>query len=248
MSGQKPRGIARLGGALAGVAAFVGINVATGQAIVPTIASVSRIDPAFLPSPPEPPKPPYQAVCSPCHQAEGQGLPFAFPPLAGSPWMTGDPETPIRIVLLGLSGAIDVNGTTFNLVMPPPLGLDDARIAEAITYARTSFGNTASPVDAEQVKKVRDSLGGRTTPWAATELTALRTGAGLGGGDAANGGAGGTADTAGTAPAEGAAAAGTKEASGKAARSGAPPRGEAGDRRSTDQPPKRSPSRSSPLR
>jgi hypothetical protein len=218
MSGQKPRRIARLGGALVGVAAFVGINVATGQAIVPTIASVSRFDPAFLPSPPEPPKPPYQAVCSACHQPEGQGLPFAFPPLAGSPWMIGDPETPIRIVLLGLSGEIDVNGTKFNLVMPPPPGLDDAKIAEAISYARTSFGNGASAVDAELVKKVRDSLGGRTTPWTAVELTTLRTGAPSG------------ADAAKAAPANSASAdaadtaAGTEKARAKTGRAGSRPR------------------------
>jgi len=185
MSVQKPNLVARLGGAAVGVAAFVGVNVATGHAIVPSVASVSRIDPAYQPSPPEPPKPPYQAVCSACHQPEGQGLPFAFPPLAGSEWITGDPETPIRIVLLGLSGQIQVKGTSFDLVMPPPPGLDDAKIAEAISYARTSFGNSASAVDAELVKKVRDSLGGRATPWTARELTALRTGA-PGGGSAAN--------------------------------------------------------------
>jgi hypothetical protein len=119
-------------------------------------------------------------------------------------------------VLLGLSGEIEVKGTKFNLVMPPagtplpgatapPPPLDDAMIAEAITYARTSFGNQASPVDAEMVKKVRDSLGGRTTPWTAAELTALRTGT-AGGGDAANAGAGGAA---GTAPVKGAANAAT---------------------------------------
>jgi hypothetical protein len=98
--------------------------------------------------------------------------------------MTGDPETPIRIVLLGLSGEIEVNGTTFNLVMPPPPVLEDAMIAEAISYARTNFGNNASAVDAELVKKVRDSLGGRTTPWTAPELTALRAGAPSAGGAA----------------------------------------------------------------
>jgi hypothetical protein len=103
--------------------------------------------------------------------------------------LIGDPETPIRIVLLGLSGEIEVKGTKFNLVMPPPgtplpgssapaqPPLDDAKIAEAITYARTNFGNSASAVDAELVKKVRDSLGGRATLWTAAELTALRTGA-----------------------------------------------------------------------
>ena len=198
MSVQKTRLLARLGGVVVGVAAFVGVNVATGHAILPTVSSVSPIDPAFQPSPPEPPKPPYQAVCSACHQPEGQGLPYVFPPLAGSSWLTGDPETPIRIVLLGLGGQIQVNGTSFNLVMPPPPGLDDAKIAEAITYARANFGNNASAVDAELVKKVRDSLSGRTTPWAAAELTALRAGV-QGGGDAAKAGAAGTAPTEGAA-------------------------------------------------
>jgi mono/diheme cytochrome c family protein len=173
---QEPRLAARLGGVVVGVAVYVGVNLATSHAIVPTLATLNRIDPAFLPSPPEPPKPPYQAVCSPCHQPDGQGIPFAFPPLAGSEWITADPETPIRIVLLGLSGQIQVKGTAFNVMMPPPPGLDDARIAEAITYARTNFGNSASAVDAALVKKVRESLGERSTLWTATELAALRSG------------------------------------------------------------------------
>jgi mono/diheme cytochrome c family protein len=212
MSNEKRSWAAPLGGVLVGVAVFVGVNISTGRAIVPTVASVSgRTGPAAQPpAPVAVTGPPYQAVCSPCHQTEGQGIPFAFPPLAGSPWLTGDPETPIRIVLLGLGGEIEVNGTKFNLVMPPPgtalpgstvppMPLDDAKIAEAITYARANFGNNASAVDAELVKKVRDSLGGRTTPWTATELTALRTGV-PGGAAAAN------ADTA---PAKGGAAAAT---------------------------------------
>jgi hypothetical protein len=94
--------------------------------------------------------------------------------------MTGDPETPIRIVLLGLTGEIDVEGKKYNAVMPPPPGLSDEQIAEAITYARVNFGNSASAVDAALVKKVRDSLGGRTQMWTAPELLALR-GAGGGG-------------------------------------------------------------------
>ncbi|HKO95273.1 MAG TPA: c-type cytochrome, partial [Polyangiaceae bacterium] len=93
--------VAPLGGVGVGVVAFVGINLGTGRAIVPTIASVSgRTD---SPSQPAGPValtgPPYLTVCAPCHQSEGQGIPYAFPPLAGSSWLTGDPETPIRIVL-----------------------------------------------------------------------------------------------------------------------------------------------------
>ncbi|HET8762996.1 MAG TPA: cytochrome c [Gemmatimonadales bacterium] len=160
-----------------GVALYVGVNLATQRPLVPTLAAMNRIDPEFLPSPPEPPKPPYQAACSPCHQPDGQGIPFAFPPLAGSEWLTGDPETPIRIVLLGLSGPIQVKGTAFDVMMPPPAGLDDERIAEAISYARANFGNNAGSVDAALVKKVRDSLGARSALWTASELSALRSSA-----------------------------------------------------------------------
>jgi mono/diheme cytochrome c family protein len=190
MSDGQRSWVAPLVGGVVGIGVFVGVNVATGRAIVPTVASMTgattltTADLALLPGGPAPVTP-YQAACGICHQPEGQGLPFAFPPLAGSSWMTGDPETPIRIVLLGLSGPIEVNGSSFNLVMPPPPGLDDAKIADVITYARTNFGNTASPVDVELVKKVRDSLGGRTAPWTAAELTALRTGAATSGGSPA---------------------------------------------------------------
>jgi mono/diheme cytochrome c family protein len=193
MNDRQRSWVAPLVGVVVGIGVFVAVNVGTGRAIVPTVASMTgatlaTADFALLPGGPAPVTP-YQAACGVCHQPEGQGLPFAFPPLAGSSWMTGDPETPIRIVLLGLSGPIEVNGSSFNLVMPPPPGLDDAKIAEVITYARTNFGNAASPVDVALVKKVRDSLGGRTAPWTAAELTALRTGAVTNGGVAAPAGA-----------------------------------------------------------
>jgi mono/diheme cytochrome c family protein len=185
MSDKKPSVIAVLSGVVVGVAVFVGVNVTIGRAIVPTRESIvgPHISPPIYPKAPAPAAGAtgtYQMVCTTCHQAEGQGIPGAFPPLAGSTWMTGDPETPIRIVLLGLSGEIEVNGKKFNAVMPPPPALTDAQIAEAVTYARTNFGNSASAVDAAAVKRVRDSLAGRTQMWTAAELLALRGAAGGG--------------------------------------------------------------------
>jgi mono/diheme cytochrome c family protein len=185
MSDKKPSVIAVLSGVVVGVAVFVGVNVTIGRAIVPTKQSLTG--PHFsAPIYPQVAAPAvgstgtYQMVCTTCHQAEGQGVPGAFPPLAGSSWLTGDAETPIRIVLLGLSGEVEVNGKKFNAVMPPPPGLTDAQIAEAITFARSNFGNSASPVDAAAVKRVRDSLAGRTQMWTAAELLALRGAAGGG--------------------------------------------------------------------
>jgi len=117
----------------------------------------------------------YKTVCASCHQADGKGMTGAFPPLAGSSWISEDAETPIRIVIKGLAGAIDVNGVAFNSMMPPPVGLDDKKIAEVLTFVRSSFGNQASAITVEQVAKVRADIEGRTTQWTAAELTALRT-------------------------------------------------------------------------
>jgi mono/diheme cytochrome c family protein len=217
MSNEKPSVVAVLAGVVVGVAVFVGVNVTVGRAIVPTVESVSG---PTLSAPKYLIKTTtasaggtntYQMICITCHQAEGQGIPGAFPPLAGSSWLLGDPETPIRIVLLGLSGQIEVKGTKFNAVMPPPPGLTDDKIAEAISYARSHFGNTASTVDAAAVKRVRDSLAGRTQPWTSVELSALRSGDGAAAAAAGSaapapeGAAAAPAAPAGTAPAEGAA-------------------------------------------
>lgn len=116
----------------------------------------------------------YTTVCAACHQATGKGLPGAFPSLAASEWVTADPETPIRIVIAGLSGPIKVAGADFNSMMPPPPGLDDEKIAQVLTYVRKSFGNTAGAVTKDQVAAVRSSLSGRTNPFTAEELTKLR--------------------------------------------------------------------------
>jgi mono/diheme cytochrome c family protein len=186
-SPARPSLIAPLGGVVVGVAVFLGVNITIGRAIIPTADTIHNKSHGLS----EPKRPvlasaapgpgaggPYQAVCSACHQAEGQGMPGAFPPLAGSEWMIGNPEVPVRIVLLGLSGPVEVKGAKFNSIMPPPPGMTDATIAEAVTYARTHFGNSASAVTPEFVKKVRDSLGGRTTPNTAEELSGLLTGGG----------------------------------------------------------------------
>lgn len=97
----------------------------------------------------------YQTNCASCHQADGKGVAGAFPPLAGNPTVTGDPKTVIHIVKYGLSGKIAANGHSFNGIMPPwGTQLSDADIAAAITYVRSSWGNEASPVSADDVTAV----------------------------------------------------------------------------------------------
>jgi mono/diheme cytochrome c family protein len=117
----------------------------------------------------------YEQVCAACHQATGVGVEGAFPPLAGSSWVTGRADIPIAIVLHGLQGPIEVSGKTYNSAMTPwATVMSDAEIAATLTYARSSWGNRASAVTTVQVRAVRARFSTRTTPWTATELRAIR--------------------------------------------------------------------------
>jgi mono/diheme cytochrome c family protein len=118
----------------------------------------------------------YAANCVACHQPNGQGMPGAFPPLAGSEWVTGSVDRPIAIVLHGLQGPITVAGTEYNGVMVAggtAGAMDDQQIADVLSYVRSSWGNSASAVTVEDVARVRAAHASRTTAWTATELQAL---------------------------------------------------------------------------
>jgi mono/diheme cytochrome c family protein len=97
----------------------------------------------------------YQTNCSSCHQVNGEGTPGAFPPLAGNQVVSGDPAKLIHIVKFGLSGAVTVDGKTFNGMMPAwGTQLSNADIAAALTYVRSSWGNKASAITEAQVAAV----------------------------------------------------------------------------------------------
>lgn len=99
------------------------------------------------------------ATCAACHQANGAGIPGAFPPLAESEWVNGPVENLIRIQLRGLMGPITVKGTTYNSVMPPNAALSDEDIAAVLTHIRSNFGNKSSAVTAAQVTALRSEVG-----------------------------------------------------------------------------------------
>lgn len=115
----------------------------------------------------------YLQLCAACHQPHGGGAPNLAPPLAGSDWVAGPAERLARIALHGLYGPVQVNGTTFNLVMPG-LGasglLDDTKLAAILSYIRNAWGNTASPVESALVARVRTETKARALPWTAAEL------------------------------------------------------------------------------
>lgn len=116
------------------------------------------------------------AHCITCHQAKGEGLPNIYPPLIRNPWVEGEPERLIKIVLKGLWGDIEVNGEHFlmNKGVPPMMGfgplLSDEEIAGVLTYVRYSFKNSASPVDPEMVAKIRKEIEDRQDFYTVEEI------------------------------------------------------------------------------
>lgn len=108
----------------------------------------------------------FAARCQACHQTTGMGLPGVFPPLVDSHWVNDEPEMMVQILLHGLTGEIEVNGTRYAGMMPG-FGhqLSDAEIAAVSTYVRQSWGNAADAIDVAFVAEQRTKTADRTTPW-----------------------------------------------------------------------------------
>ena len=102
-----------------------------------------------------------EGFCITCHQPDGTGLSASgFPPLTRTPWVVGDEERLIKVVLKGLQGPMEVNGVKYagHVPMTPFEGmLKDEDVAAVLTYVRNSFDNKAPAVSAETVKKVREA-------------------------------------------------------------------------------------------
>lgn len=107
----------------------------------------------------------YAGICSSCHQPTGAGIPSAFPPLAGHmPNLynaEGGREYLINVVLYGLQGEIDVDGTSYNSVMTSWASLSDEEIAATLNHELSSWGNDAlvndfSPIMPEEIAAERD--------------------------------------------------------------------------------------------
>jgi Cytochrome c. len=105
------------------------------------------------------------AQCAACHQQNGQGLPGAFPPLAGHMAeilsKAGGREYLIKVLLWGLQGPIEVKGVRYNKVAMPGYALwEDEKIAAVLNHIATAWGDD---------KKVKDFK-----PFTPAEVKALR--------------------------------------------------------------------------
>lgn len=96
----------------------------------------------------------YDKYCLVCHQADGSGVPGMYPPLTPNEWIA-DKDKMIYVALNGQSGEIDVNGETYNNLMPPHDYLSDQELADVISYVRSNFGNDLEAVTKEEVAAAR---------------------------------------------------------------------------------------------
>lgn len=98
----------------------------------------------------------YTNNCMSCHQANGEGLKGAFPPLKGSSVVLGDDlELFVNIIMLGYDArpqyaVMNAVGTDNNLT--------SEEVTAIINHEKTSWGNKAKTVTPEEVKKIMDFI------------------------------------------------------------------------------------------
>jgi mono/diheme cytochrome c family protein len=117
----------------------------------------------------------FEAICGTCHGVDGLGKPGQAPPLAGSEWVNAKGHNRLaHIPLAGISGTLSVAGKDWNLPMAAMgAALSDADLANVLTYIRSSWGNKAGEVTADDIKAVRAGMGSRPQPVTAEMLKAM---------------------------------------------------------------------------
>jgi cytochrome c oxidase cbb3-type subunit 2 len=94
----------------------------------------------------------YATHCQSCHQANGEGLPGAFPALKSSSIVLDDnPELMVNIIMNGYDarpnyGVMSAVGTNANL--------SAEQVAAIMNHEKTSWGNNGKQISPEEVKKL----------------------------------------------------------------------------------------------
>ncbi|MCW9709252.1 c-type cytochrome [Fodinibius salsisoli] len=113
----------------------------------------------------------YSQNCASCHGSNGEGISGAFPPLVNSKWVNSNKSVPIRILLHGLQGEIDVQGQTYQGIMPSfKARLSAAEMASILNYVRTQSQGNFPKITQDEVIKTSQKYRKRTRPWTASEL------------------------------------------------------------------------------
>lgn len=83
----------------------------------------------------------YSRSCAACHQQDGEGIPGAFPALAGNEFVQSQPHEVVRLIYNGRGGMPSFRGN-----------LSNEELAAVVSYIRNTWGNDAEPVEPDDVK------------------------------------------------------------------------------------------------
>jgi mono/diheme cytochrome c family protein len=98
----------------------------------------------------------YDQHCVACHGDKGQGVPGAYPPLAGNRAVTMASSANLVQMVLNGGFAPATAGNPRPYGMPPyRLLLSDTEVAAVLTHLRTQWGHQASPVSELEVGRFR---------------------------------------------------------------------------------------------
>ncbi|HUQ97501.1 MAG TPA: c-type cytochrome [Chitinophagaceae bacterium] len=121
----------------------------------------------------------FKKFCATCHGPTGDGIQNVAPPLVHSGWvLEKDASVPIRILLDGLNGPVEVAGKRY---APPEytgsmpglrnnIETNNGMIAGVLTYVRNAWGNKAAAVGVDDVARVRKATSQRQQPYTTAEL------------------------------------------------------------------------------
>lgn len=96
----------------------------------------------------------YSTKCIVCHQATGEGIAGAFPPLKGSDYLLADKKRAVEQVLNGSNEAMVVNGATYTIPMPFQVDTHQDAV-DVINYVLNAFGNDGGTISLEEVKDIK---------------------------------------------------------------------------------------------
>jgi cytochrome c oxidase subunit II len=123
----------------------------------------------------------FNTNCAACHQATGEGVSGAFPPVAGHSAelynAEGGREYLVKLLLGGLQGPIEVGGAKYNGIMPAWKQLSDEDIAAVLNHTLMTWETPENfePYKAEEIGAAR------AEELAATDVYTLRQSLNLGG-------------------------------------------------------------------
>ena len=103
----------------------------------------------------------YASRCAVCHQANGEGIPGAFPAVKGSPVVLGDVSVHIDTIVYGRSGTA---------MQAFDNQLTEKEIAAVVTYQRNAWGNdTGDVIQASDINAYKQQVEGGGSSDAASD-------------------------------------------------------------------------------